>query len=451
MIPAGRSISDLGTNLGTGIQVMWGLHLKKRGRWWHYYRAVPERFCDVDNRRLISFSLRTCDFTQAKLLAAQVSCDLEGDWQRSLDAGVSLASSDLADRYGAAVAVQMERTLKPKTAGDLTDTDLIDRLRLLLNEQTSTSEKKAILGLVEQPKLSMTDAFERFWTHIEDERNGLSHDQARVKRNGYLKALSNFNAAVGDVPMYAVERQHAMAFRTWWLTRLKEKNLKPHTGNKDINALRRLISTNFDIDGVETPNPFARIKLKDEAQVPRTPFSAEQITMFIKPNAMKKLAPEFQRLLRLLVNTGMRPVEAIGLELDDVILEHEVPHVHVRKNAVRGLKTDHSERLLPLLGVSLQAAEELVVAGGWGKRLGKNMYATSIINRNLRDSGIVTDKRQSLYSLRHWFQDQLTKRDVVDRAQAQLMGHKFQRPKYGYGKDLAELRDIIAPFAIAAP
>jgi hypothetical protein len=89
--------------------------------------------------------------------------------------------------------------------------------------------------------------------------------------------------------------------------------------------------------------------------------------------------------------------------------------------------------------------------GGWGKRLGKNMYATSVINRNLRDSGLVTDKRQSLYSLRHWFQDQLTKRDVVDRAQAQLMGHKFQRPKYGYGKDLSELRDIIAPFAIEVP
>jgi len=37
---------------------------------------------------------------------------------------------------------------------------------------------------------------------------------------------------------------------------------------------------------------------------------------------------------------------------------------------------------------------------------------------------------------------------VVDRAQAQLMGHKFQRPKYGYGKDLTELREIIEPFAI---
>lgn len=147
----------------------------------------------------------------------------------------------------------------------------------------------------------------------------------------------------------------------------------------------------------------------------------------------------------------MRPVEAIGLELTDLMLEEEVPHVHVRKNTVRGLKTDHSERLLPFLGGSLNAAHELAAMGGWGKRLGKNMYATSIISRHLRESGLVTDKRRSLYSLQHWFQDQLTIRDVVDRAQAQLMGHKFQRPKYGYGKDLAELRDIIAPFAIEAP
>ena len=105
---------------------------------------------------------------------------------------------------------------------------------------------------------------------------------------------------------------------------------------------------------------------------------------------------------------------AIGLELDDIILNTDVPHVHIRKNSTRGLKTDHSERLIPLLGVSLEAAKKLVAQGGWGKRLGKNMYATSLINRNMRESGLVTDKRQSLYSLRHWFQDQLTKRDVVD-------------------------------------
>ena len=344
--------------------------------------------------------------------------------------------------------MQLQNGLKPQSVNELSNNEVVERLKLLLSTPMPLGEQKAVLGLIDQPEITMMDAFDRFWGHIEDEWSALSHDQLRVKRNGYLKALSNFKEAVGDICLYDLERHHALSFRTWWLKRLKAKGLKPHTGNKDINALRRLITTNFDIDGIERTNPFARIRLKDEKQTPRQPLTVSQIEVVCVPDALGKLAPEFHRLLRLLVNTGMRPVEAIGLELNDIILDHDVPHVHVRKNNTRGLKTDHSERLLPLLGVSLEAAQEVVAVGGWGKRLGKNMYATSIINRHLRTSGIVTDKQQSLYSLRHWFQDQLTKRDVIDRAQAQLMGHKFKRPKYGYGKDLSELRDIIAPFAI---
>lgn len=430
---------------------MWGLHLKRRGKWWHYYRAVPTRFQNVDARSQICFALKTTDYYEAKLCAARISRDLERDWERAVELGVSLKSKDAAQRYAAAVDVQMQHGLKPQHALDLSNEELLQRLHLLLASAVPAGEQKALLGLVEKPQLSMMDAYGRFWEYIEDEWSGLSHDQRRVKRNGYHKALSNFREAVGDVLLYDVERHHALNFRSWWLKRLKEKGLKPHTGNKEFNALRRLITTNYDIDAMEMTNPFARIRLKDEVQVSRLPFDQEQIINTVRPNALGKLAPDFVRLYCLLVNTGMRPVEAIGLELDDVILDHDIPHVHVWKNATRGLKTAHSERLLPLLGVSLQAAQQLVDAGGWGKRLGKNMYATSIINRHLRASGIVTDKRQSLYSLRHWFQDQLTKRDVIDRAQAQLMGHKFQRPKYGYGKDLSELRDIIAQFAIEAP
>jgi len=430
---------------------MWGLHLKQKGRWWHYYRAVPREFGDVEKRDLISFSLKTGDFTEAKRRAAQISAGMEQDWRDAKARGVSLCSQDAAERYRAAAVVQLQSGFASKTSREFSDADLLDRLRCLIDGSHSQPEQKAVLGLVEQPELSLADAFDRFWSYIQDEWMQVSHDQQRVKRNVYLKAMRNFETAVGGVPFHQVERSHAVAFRGWWVERLKAKGLKPYTGNREINSLRRMFSVNFDIDGQSMPNPFSGVRVKEAAEVARIPLSTEQIQALLKAGVLDPLHEDFQRLFRLLINTGMRPVEAIGLELDDVNLGHEVPHVHVRKNAVRGLKTDHSERLLPLLGVSLQAAEELVAAGGWGKRLGKNMYATSIINRSLRDSGIVTDKRQSLYSLRHWFQDQLTKRDVVDRAQAQLMGHKFQRPKYGYGKDLAELRDIIAPFAIEAP
>jgi len=430
---------------------MWGTHLRQKGRWWHYYRSVPREFADVERKPLISFSLKTGDFTEAKRMAADISARMEQDWRQAKARGVSLCAQDAAERYRAAAAVQRQYGFVPKHAAVLTDEELLDRLRLLIVGNHSTPEQGAVLGLTPEPQFSLSDAFDRFWDYIKDEWSRVSHDQQRVKRNIYLKAIRNFEQAVGPLLFHKVERNHAVQFRAWWVERVKEKGLKPYTANREINSLRRMFGVNYDIDGRSRANPFSGVRLKETAEVARIPLSAEQINALIRPEALPGLAKDFRRLLLLLVNTGMRPVEAIGLELEDVILDHGVPHVHVRKNATRGLKTDHSERLLPLVGVSLVAAQELVTVGGWGKRLGKNMYATSVINKAMRDSGIVTDKRQSLYSLRHWFQDQLTKRDVVDRAQAQLMGHKFQRPKYGYGKDLAELRDIIQPFAIAAP
>jgi site-specific recombinase XerD len=429
---------------------MWGLHLKQKSSWWHYYRSVPRTYHDVDARRLISFSLKTSDFAEAKLKAARFSIQLDEEWQAAKARGVSLVSQDAVAKYQAAAEVQTSFGFFPKPAGEILEAELVERLRMLLKEERPASEQKAVLGLVEPPKMTMSDAFDRFWEYIRDEWRSVSRDQQRVKRNIYLKSMRNFEEAVGPVSFHDLDRKHAIAFRSWWVDRVEANGLKPYTGNREINSLRRMITVNLDIDGSSKTNPFTSIRLKEEAEVSRIPLDVGQIQLLIKPVSLPALHRDFHLLFRLLVNTGMRPVEAIGLELEDVMLEHEIPHVHVRKNATRGLKTTHSERLLPLLGVSMDAARDLVALGGWGKRLGKNMYASTVINKQLHASGIVTDKRQSLYSLRHWFQDQLTKRDVIDRAQAQLMGHKFHRPKYGYGKDLGELRDIIAQFAIEA-
>jgi len=38
--------------------------------------------------------------------------------------------------------------------------------------------------------------------------------------------------------------------------------------------------------------------------------------------------------------------------------------------------------------------------------------------------------------------------DVIDRAQAQLMGYKFHRPEYGGGKHLKEPQAIIEKFVL---
>ena len=386
---------------------MQGLHLKKRGNCWHYQRRVPKRFQSSVGSGLISFSLQTRDFSEAKLKAAQVSIDLDKKWVRT---GTPLNIPNKIIEFTKACQVQHDYGFTPKSLEAIADNELLQRLRTLLEYGHPVKSQKALLGLADKPQLSLSEAFERFWEHIKEEWMIQSEDQKRAKRNVYLKAIRNFEQMVGKIPVYEVERSHALLFRAWFIERVNRSEIKPYTGNREINSLRRLFSETFDIDGETKPNPFVKVRLKEGVEVSRQPLSTKQISTILTPGAMDGLFEEFQLLVRLLVNTGMRPVEAIGLELSDVFLNENIPHIHVRRNQVRNLKTDHSERLLPLTGVSMAAAQELVLRGGWGKRLGKNMYATSAINKHLRARGYFSDKKQSLYSLRHWFQDQLTKR-----------------------------------------
>jgi hypothetical protein len=56
---------------------MWGLHLKQRHNWWYYQRRVPDQYKEIDNSGLISFALKTRDFGEAKLRAAEISLELD--------------------------------------------------------------------------------------------------------------------------------------------------------------------------------------------------------------------------------------------------------------------------------------------------------------------------------------------------------------------------------------
>jgi integrase len=57
----------------------------------------------------------------------------------------------------------------------------------------------------------------------------------------------------------------------------------------------------------------------------------------------------------------MRLAEAAGLAISDLTLNHEVPHIIVQQHEWRSLKTISSERKIPLVGVSLWAAQRIII------------------------------------------------------------------------------------------
>ena len=64
-------------------------------------------------------------------------------------------------------------------------------------------------------------------------------------------------------------------------------------------------------------------------------------------------------LIALLSDTGMRLSEALGLKMEDIKLNEEIPHINIIPNSARKLKTKSSTRQIPLIGASLWAANQI--------------------------------------------------------------------------------------------
>ncbi|MCX5495752.1 hypothetical protein OSH11_13645 [Kaistia dalseonensis] len=74
---------------------------------------------------------------------------------------------------------------------------------------------------------------------------------------------------------------------------------------------------------------------------------------------------------------------------------------------------------------SVQQLSEEVGSGVWCFFWYKSWYAEAVLSNT-----------NYIRSIRHSFQDRLTAADMPDRLQADLMGHKFNRPRYGEGPTL---------------
>lgn len=152
------------------------------------------------------------------------------------------------------------------------------------------------------------------------------------------------------------------------------------------------------------------------------------------PSIMSFMSDELWLFVRAIADTGARINEWAGLdpENSDISLNSDIPFIQIKENDTRQLKTPNSERVIPLVGASLFAPN------------GFKMYPhtpdtlSSTINKWFRDNDVLPSKNHSLYLLRLCFQYRLTKVEALDKVLAELMGHKFYRPKYGAGSSLEQ-------------
>ena len=168
-------------------------------------------------------------------------------------------------------------------------------------------------------------------------------------------AYSLFVCQLGDVVLDDLRHAHITQFRDCQLAR----GLHPNSVRRHINMLNAMLNMAFKHLDIDRLSPFRGLYIRGEGELSRTiaPISLEHLRK-VKAHLLDH--PIESRLAALIqLNTGMRISEPVLARLEDLVLDHDIPHLWIRPNKLTQRKTQASIRCVPLLGASLEAAKEL--------------------------------------------------------------------------------------------
>lgn len=284
-------------------------------------------------------------------------------------------------------------------------------------------EREAVRLVMEDPKkrrVLLTDALEAYLKgHDKGEQEKFARDTRR--------AIQHVVTSVGDLPLEAYKREHANAVRQYLLAR----GGKTATVRRELNRIKAVFNvglTEFDLWAVKNPFEKLRIANEDHDAEKREPFSTKELQSIYRACCEKN--DDIRYIVGLQGDTGARLGEIVGLRLDDVMLDHEIPHIHIRPHVKLGrtLKTEASERKVPLVGMALWAARQAIKArkkatgkDGWlfpryaSDGSIKATVAATALNKWLK---AVTKSGKTTHSFRHAMRDRLrhvgTPQDIQD-------------------------------------
>ena len=293
-------------------------------------------------------------------------------------------------------------------------------------------------GHLKQPTL--TTAFEIYM-----------HEKSAVNRKKFRdNATRDFNyflAQFGDLTLQELRHSHATKYRDAQIAR----GLNPTSVRKHFATLNSMLNLSFRHLDIDRLSPFRGLHIPGEGEVKRymrkiTP----ELLQSVKSRLLIDRSP-YKLLALVQLNTGFRLSEPLFARRDDLVLDHAIPHLWIRKNSLSDRKTKSSIRAVPLVGVSLQAARELhrlsvLASSEWlvphyAKENG-NCSCSAIINKHLRDF----EFRSHMF--RHALIDRLKAcNDVPTRLAESITGHSSGGSDFNtygtVGYTLEQKRDVL--------
>lgn len=412
------------------------IYLIRRADTYYFNRRIPEDYREYDNRDIVRFSLKTRDYKTACRRALAENDKLEAYWKTLIFKGQGQAEKEytiIAER-----AKLLGYSYMPvDNLASIAIEQILQRLIHVDKEQYNDKQTEAVLGKARPPSLELQHALERYFEYSRDAIINKSQNQIRKWKNPRIKAMANFIKCVGNKPIHTLTREDTLKFRDWWIERIKNENLVIASANKDMIHFKSVITTvveNLKID-LDIEHLFKKILIVGDDGERRLPFENEYIVnTLLNAEKLKGLNEQARWALHAFAETGAGFNELTGLLPEDIVLDADIPFIHIRPRKGRSLKTKFRNRIIPLVGYALDAFK--ACPNGFTQYHDRPDSLSGLVSKFLRDNGMLPSEQHTIYSLRHSFQDRLLSVNTPDRIQADLMGHKFSRPRYGDGATL---------------
>ncbi|MEP5968922.1 MAG: hypothetical protein ABJ235_07885, partial [Sulfitobacter pontiacus] len=322
--------------------------------------------------RQVRHALRTADLSVAKRKAFELEELKRSEWHL-----LELGEGALAhEKFAAAKQTAESRGFDYVPSTVLLQRSFQENLPRLLaaagtaSQPTPPEVAEALLGGVDVALPPLRKVLEEFITLTKTKHIRKSERQRHLWRLPRERAVSNFEKAVpkrAKAGIDRISREDALSFRAWWAQRIETGETRAETANKDFGHLAQIFRQWCELKGHSSlENPFSKLRF-DKAVDPlvtRPPFSQQWVkARLLASGALDGLNAEAADAFIVLINTGLRPSEVLSCPLDDFCLDQPIPFLRVAPPG-RELKQRYTARDIPLLGVSLKAAQRIVARGG---------------------------------------------------------------------------------------
>jgi integrase len=234
--------------------------------------------------------------------------------------------------------------------------------------------------------------------------------------------------------------------------KLLDDGKKTGTVRKALVTVRRYVRKAIALHELNLSNPFDGVEIKglgldiSEKEV----FDSNQLSA-VKFFIVEKSDLTTAQVLGLLVDTGTRCGEVGGITLEDIRLDHAIPHLRYRALESRDVKTKSSEREMPLVGLSLEVAKKIKSEAQKGQVYAFPQWikgtefshtgCSNAVNKLLQTKF----KNHSTHCFRHTMNDRLKDADVRGDIINAICGWSGQsmQDNYGQTQRLKILRDAL--------